>query len=130
MNRKTATALISALILALHSAALCTAAVPDCSTFSVSACHDREQGCHEQQRHERRESQRCVCCVSVACAPSADLTRLDGRSASDRVAAFAPLCIALLPLNPARSGGSLPSVSESPPHSPVRVFLIQKTLLI
>jgi hypothetical protein len=130
MNRKTGTALISALILALNSVVFCAAGASNCSAGSVSAGHRQEQGCHEHQRHGPRESQHCVCCESALCAPRAELTRPDSRLASDRVAAFAPHCIAVLRLSPSRSGGSLPRVTESPPHPSVPIFLIQQTLLI
>ncbi len=129
-NRKTGTALILALMLALHSVVLCAGAVPSYTTPSASACHHQEQGCPERQRHEQHESQRCVCCESLVCAPRAELTRPDGRSATDRIAALVPICIAVLSLDLAHNRGSLLRVSESPPHSPIRVFLIQKALLI
>ena len=130
MNRKTGTALISALILALNSVVFCAAGALNCSAFSVSACHLQEQGCHEHQRHEPRENQRCACCESAPCAARTELTRPDSRSASDRVATFAPHCIAVMRLNPSRSGESLPRVTESPPYPSVPIFLFQQTLLI
>ncbi len=125
-----AVALISALILSLHSIVFCAAGVPNCSPALVGARDHQAQGCHEHQRHLPGESKCSVCCESVLCAPRGELTRPDGSSASDRVAVFVPLCIAVLSLNLAHSGARLPRTSESPPHSPVRVFLIQKTLLI
>lgn len=130
MNRITATALISALILVLQSVVLCSGAVPNCTTLSARACHHQEQSCHAHQRHQPHENKPCVCCESALCVPRAVSVRPDGRSATDRIAAFVPLCIAVLSLDLGRSGGSLLRVSESPPHWPVRVFLIQKTLLI
>lgn len=130
INRKTVTALIAALILALHSVVLCAASDPDCSLSSVGSGHHQEQGCHEHERHPGGPPH-CVCCESVVFTPRAELTRPDGGSTSDRIATFAPLWIAILPWNPAHMGGSLPRVSESPPPlSPVSLFLIQRTLLI
>jgi hypothetical protein len=130
MNRKTGIALISALILWLHSVVFCAAGVPNCSPAFVGARHHQEQGCHEHQRHEPCESHCRLSCESVLSAPRSELTRPDGRSASDRVSVFAPLCIAVLSLNLAHSDGNLPRVSESPPYQSIPVFLIQKTLLI
>lgn len=128
MNRKTGIALIAALIVALQSVVVCAAGVPNCSQSSVSGRDHQEQGCHEHQRHEPRESQRCVCCDSVLCAPRGELTRPADPS-GDRVCAFAPLCIAALNLNP-DIRESLPRASGLPPRSSVPVFLVQKTLLI
>lgn len=128
--RKTATMLIAALILALHGVMLCAASVPECVGSFVGARHHQAQGCHEHQGQVPGESTCSVCCDSPLCAPRADLVRPADRSTSDRIAVFVPIWIATLPLNPAFIGGRLPRVSASPPSSPVRVFLIQKTLLI
>jgi hypothetical protein len=130
MNRKKGIALIFALVLALHGVVLCAAAVPSCPIPSAIAHHQQEKGCHEHQRHVPCEGKCSVCCESILCAPRGELTQADGRSAGERVVAFAPFCIAVLSRNLAHSGERLARVSESPPRSPVRVFLIKKTLLI
>lgn len=131
MNRKAGTTLVAALILMLHSAGLCAAGVPNCTWFSVCSGHHQEQGCHGHQHHDSRKSEGCVCCQSLLCAPRAEINRPDGGSSSDRVAAFVPVWIATLPLNPAFIGGSLLRVSESPPPlSPVSLFLTHKALLL
>lgn len=129
MNRKARTALISALILVLNSVVFCAAGALNCSAGSLSACRHQEQGCHEHQRHEPRENQRCTCCESALCATRAELTRPDSRSASDHVASVR-FSSAVLRLSPSRRGGSLPRVTESPPYPSVPIFLVQQTLLI
>lgn len=130
-NQKAGIALIAALILVLHSAVLCATGVPNCTPTSVSLGHHQEHGCHDHLHHDSRKSQGCVCCESLLCAPRAEVARADGRLTSDRIAAFVPVWIATLLLNPAGIGARLPRVSESPPsHTRVRIFLVQKTLLL
>lgn len=130
MRRRTGTALIVALILALHGVVFCADSVRECAGSAAGAQH-QEQRCPNQQNHDSRQTPPCVCCDSPLCMPRAELTRPNSRSASDRIAPFAPLYIATLPFSRADMGGSLPRTAAGPPsHSPVSLFLTQKTLLI
>jgi hypothetical protein len=129
MSLRARTALAAALILALHSVVLCAGGDSDCSPFRVSSGRHQEQGCHEHERHPAGLPH-CLCCESVLCASRMAFTRTDGSSTSDRIAAFAPVRIATLPLNPAHIDGTLLRVSESPPLSPVSLFLTHRKLLL
>ena len=129
INRKAAgTALMVALMLALHDLALCASAVPECAPSALHTPPHQDEGCHHHQHQGSRQSHGCVCCESVLCEPRAELTGPDSRSIIDRTM-FLPLSTATLLVNSAVA--RLRGASEPPPlHSPPRFFLIHRTLLI
>ena len=136
-SRKAGVALIAALLLTLHGLVLCAAGVPDCADVaptlspagsSVCTPIHREEGCHHHQHNGSPQSHCCVCCESILCDPHTELTRPETRTTIERTM-FIALSIVTLPSNSAVI--NLPGTSEPPSlHSPRRVFLIQRTLLI
>ena len=127
ITRKAAGSLILALILALHSLVVCTAAA-QCIAPSSHALH-QNGGCHHHPHDGSKSSQGCECCDSIICSDRAELARPDTSTSSERTM-FVLVRLGTLFLNHA-PGGNWPAVLQSLPlHSPVRIFLIQRTLLI
>jgi hypothetical protein len=126
-SRKAVVALIAALLLSLHGPVVCAAGVPDCGRSSFRTPPRQEQGCHHQHNGSR-QGHGCACCDSTLCEPCAELTRPGTRSTVER-GIFVALSMATRALNSAAR--NLPGVSEPTLlHSRVRVFLLQRTLLI